>query len=191
MKFLFCSKGLTVLAEEQSVPGWSTEIANELIRMAAASGRPLNQLQLQELVYIAHGWCLALTGQPLTGDRPEALEHGPEYRRLAQAFERSGTDPVTREIEIVKPDQIQSETESILQDARVLSRQEIAILERTYAEYASLEVSRLATITRAEGTPWHTVFAEGAGKRRDIAHGMIRAQFAEIAGKLDRKAEPD
>jgi uncharacterized phage-associated protein len=173
------------------VPGWSTEIANELIRMAAASGRPLNQLQLQELVYIAHGWCLALTGEPLTGDRPEALEHGPEYRRLAKALQRSGVDPVTKEIAPARSDQIQSESEAILPHARVLSGQELAILERTYAEYASLETSQLAALTRAEGTPWHNVFSEAAGKWRDITHGMIRAQFAEIAGKLDRQVEPD
>lgn len=55
-----------------TVPGWSREIANRFIRLAATEGRCFDQMQLQDLVYIAHGWCLALTGEPLTGDRPEA-----------------------------------------------------------------------------------------------------------------------
>jgi uncharacterized phage-associated protein len=82
------------------VPAWSTEIANELIRMASADGKAFDQMHLQELVYIAHGWCLVITGAPLTGDRPEALEHGPEYRRLAKALAKWGLEPVTTEIEV-------------------------------------------------------------------------------------------
>lgn len=36
------------------MPAWSSEIANDFIRLAAKNGRPLNQMQLQELIYIAH-----------------------------------------------------------------------------------------------------------------------------------------
>src|SRR4051794_743511 len=81
-----------------SVPGWSPEIANEFIRLAAADGRAFDQLQLQGLVYVAHGWCLAFHDQPLTGDRPEAWEFGPMYRRLADALAPYGREPVSREI---------------------------------------------------------------------------------------------
>lgn len=80
------------------MPGWSPEIANEFIRLSVGDRAHLNQLQLQELVYIAHGWRLALSGAPLTGDRPEASETGPMYRRLASALADYGLDPVLREI---------------------------------------------------------------------------------------------
>lgn len=33
------------------MPAWSPEIANEFIRLAAAQGQPLDQMQLQKLVY--------------------------------------------------------------------------------------------------------------------------------------------
>ena len=51
---------------------WSPEIANDFIRLAATDGRAFDQIQLQKLVYIAHGLCLARYGKPLTYDRPEA-----------------------------------------------------------------------------------------------------------------------
>jgi uncharacterized phage-associated protein len=56
--------------------------------MAVGDRRKFDQMQLQELVYIAHGWCLAISGEPLTGERPEAMPYGPEYRRLANALAR-------------------------------------------------------------------------------------------------------
>ena len=80
------------------MPAWSTDIADEFLRLAAANGERLNQLQLQDLVYIAHGWRLALSGEPLTGDRPEASETGPIYRRLANVFAGYGMDPLPSEI---------------------------------------------------------------------------------------------
>ncbi len=45
----------------------STEIANEFLKMNGAMGR-LTQMHLQKLVYIAHGWKLALVGEPLADD---------------------------------------------------------------------------------------------------------------------------
>jgi uncharacterized phage-associated protein len=167
------------------MPAWSPKIANELIRLASLDGKAFDQMQLQELVYIAHGWCLAITGQPLTGDRPEALEHGPEYRRLAKALAPFGVDPVTSEIMIADEARTVSRTDATVGGAIGLSPVEREILARTYADYGGLQTSRLATLTRAEGTPWAQVFAGGAGKFRDIPHQLIRAQFVELAAKLD------
>ena len=73
------------------MPGWSPDIANEFIRRGLREGRAFDQMQLQKLVYIAHGWCLAFSGEPLTGDRPEAWDFGPVYRRLANALQSQGT----------------------------------------------------------------------------------------------------
>jgi uncharacterized phage-associated protein len=93
--FFFC---LLRRGRRTDVPGWSPEIANEFIRRGLQEGRAFNQMELQKLVYIAHGWCLAFSGQPLTGDRPEAWDFGPVYRRLADALCTFGTDAVAREI---------------------------------------------------------------------------------------------
>ena len=166
------------------MPAWSPEIANEFIRLASAEGKAFDQMKLQELVYIAHGWCLAITGEPLTGDRPEALEHGPEYRRLADALAKCGLDPVVSEILVSNRFSEGSKTDATILAAPELSPGEREILARVYADYGALRISQLATLTRSEGTPWHRVFASGDGNWRDISHEMIRVQFADIAAKL-------
>jgi uncharacterized phage-associated protein len=166
------------------MPAWSPQIANELIRLALADGIAFDQMKLQELVYIAHGWCLAITGEPLTGDRPEAFEHGPEYRRLADALVRWGVDPVTSEISLAKVTANYSKSDATLPKGAELDGHEQAILEKVYADYGGLPTSQLATVTRGTGTPWDQVFANGAGRQRDIPHALIKAQFAKIASEL-------
>jgi uncharacterized phage-associated protein len=159
-------------------------IANELIKLASADGKAFDQMHLQELVYVAHGWCLAITGEPLTGDRPEALEHGPEYRRIAEALVPCGIEPVASQIAVEDHQLDRTKTDATACAGCELYPSEREILGRIYAEYGCLRTSQLALITRAEGTPWEQIFAGGTGKGRDIPHELIRAQFAEIAAKL-------
>ena len=167
------------------MPAWSTEIAAELIRMASADGKAFDQMHVQELVYIAHGWCLALTGQPLTGDRPEALEHGPEYRRLADALCRSGVDPLDSENAWMLAENA-TKTDATHMSESALNAEENSILARTYVDYGGLPTTKLATLTRADDTPWARVHAGGAGSRHDISHALIREQFITIAAKRSR-----
>jgi uncharacterized phage-associated protein len=150
--------------------------------MGAADGYAFTQMHLQELVYIAHGWCLALTGQPLTGDRPEALEHGPEYRRLADALIKWGTRPVTTQIEIPHLTLIGSKLDSVAVDHN-FDANERAVMAQVYSECRDRRTSELAVLTRADDAPWATVYAGGTGKGRDVSHKLIRKQFAEIAAK--------
>jgi len=160
------------------MPAWSTEVANEFIALARQDGRALDQLQLQKLVYIAHGWCLAATGQPLTGDRPEAWEHGPIYRRLAEALADRGLDPVDH---IAGP-------VAVSDKASVLEPIEVAFITRTFKEYGSFPAPQLSSLTRRGNAPWKTVYDCGAGRFRDISHILVRDQFVELASSSSSSA---
>ena len=172
------------------MPAWSTEIANEFIWLASKEGKAFNQMQLQELVYIAHGWCLAISGQPLTGDRPEALDHGPEYRRLADALAHSGVDPLTRLVDSRAAVGKGTKTDATQCGGAELSKFEQEILERIHSIYGNLDIRKLATVTRAAGTPWYAVYNDGAGKYREIPHNLIKAQFADVAARLINRSRP-
>jgi uncharacterized phage-associated protein len=173
---------------EEPVPAWSPEIANEFIRLAAEDRRAFDQLQLQALVYIAHGWRLALTGEPLTGDRPEAWDTGPTYRRLAGTLADYGQEPITGEIftEDAFAEADQRSAKGLTRSD--LDHSETDLIREIYQNYGAFEAWQLSALTRKGDTPWMQVFAGGTGKYRDIPHNLVKAQFVEL---LRQSAEWD
>lgn len=171
------------------MPCWSPEIANNFIKMAADDGRSFDQLQLQALVYIAHGWCLASAGQPLTGDRPEAWQHGPTYRRIADALAVYGQAPVTREIyksEVSKHVAFGSDDGPARSE---LDQVEAALVREIYDNYGEFESWQLSALTRGGAAPWRHVLRDGAGENRDIPHRLIRDQFVEFLRESEERHE--
>ena len=162
------------------MPAWSPEIANEFIRLAAADGQAFDQMQLQKLVYIAHGWALAMTGEPLTGDRPEAWDFGPMYRRLADALAGYGRHPVTRIIPsgAALSSEVRTENDRTWSELEPMECELIARIAKDYGVFSS---SQLSALTRGDDAPWASVFGAGEGRFRDIPHALIRDQFVRLA----------
>ena len=168
------------------MPAWSPEIANRFIVLASADGRALDQIQLQKLVYVAHGWCLAISGEPLTGDRPEAWEFGPVYRRLADALLACGLEPVTNQL---AEGAREESTTSDQKDAPDLDELELDVIARIYHDYGAFSGSQLSNLTRRGNAPWREIYADGRGKYREIPHRLIRAQFVQLANRRSDRAD--
>lgn len=161
---------------------WSAEIANEFIRRAATEDRALTQMQLQKLVYIAHGWNLAITGEPLTHDDPQAWDYGPVYRDLWQALRDFGRAPVSREImnEEYMPGSFDSDNLNSPAKAR-LSQAETDVIDRVFDKYSRFHAFQLSALTHQDGTPWTQVYDGGSGKYDSIDAELIRNHFVGIA----------
>lgn len=144
------------------MPGWSDEIASLLMRCASKRQIALDQLQLQALVYIAHGWRLATSREPLTGDRPIIGQFGPEYERIARALRGYGL----KQLEV---DDLTAEYGS------ELDQEEVDLITSVLDTHGSLHASQLATITRDEQSPWCQRHETALG--REIGHNEIRRQF--------------
>lgn len=170
------------------MPGWSPEIANEFIRLGARKGHLLNQVQLQGLIYVAHGRALALFDQPLTGDRPEAWDFGPVYRRLADALRSFGLDIVDREILTCEVYRQWAGPEAQMPASAELDQDELELIAAVYRDFAALGESRLFHCTSASGSPWAAVFANGEGQFREITHNLVKAQFLQLTSEGRRSS---
>ena len=69
-------------------------VASEFIVLARNAGESLTPMQLLKLVYIAHGWMLALHHRPLIKDDVQAWQYGPVIPSLYNAIRKFRANPV-------------------------------------------------------------------------------------------------
>ena len=159
----------------------SLEIANEFLLRAQREERSLTQMHLQKLVYLAHGWCLAVTGKPLIEDPFEAWAYGPVIRRLYSALRRYGSGGVERLIR--RDDDLlyaHGEHEGSEELADVAPTDQ-AVIDRVWEQYKDFEAFQLSALTHSQNSPWERTYASGVGKSRVISDTAIWDHFTEMA----------
>jgi len=142
-------------------------VANEFIRIAREAGRNLTNMQLQKLVYIAHGYSLAILHQPLLKQRAEAWRYGPVIPVLYNALRQYGAGYVTEPINLIASEKL-SETDRAL----------IAAVSNAYSKFSG---TQLATMTHRENTPWQEVYdPQATFNNNDIPNALIEAHYTTL-----------
>lgn len=67
-----------------TMPHSPSIIANAFLHASQARGIKLDHLKLQKLVFFAHAWSLALHGQSVVDERPQAWTFGPVFDSIYQ-----------------------------------------------------------------------------------------------------------
>ena len=120
----------------------------------------MTPMKLLKMVYIAHGWMLALYDRPLISEDVEAWKYGPVIPELYRALKKWGGDEVDE-----LPDEWRVE----------LDEDEQNILEHVYENYKGYSGVALSAMTHAKGTPWTTVGGGALG--RIIPNEVIRNYY--------------
>ena len=145
-------------------------IANSILKIAQDSGHPLTNMQLQKLVYFAHGWHLALTGEPLLEDAVKAWNFGPVIPPLYNSLKKFGNGLVTEPIK-----RKDLETGELLIPQEPESDFVKQLLQRVWQVYGRMTGAQMSYLTHQDGTPWDTVWKRE--KFSDIPHELIRDHF--------------
>ena len=77
-----------------------------ILRGRKPTGEPLTQLDLNKMAFYAHGWSLALRGEPLTTEPFIAYKDGPVLIQFRRRFSRFGAGEIKKTAVITKPSQI-------------------------------------------------------------------------------------
>ena len=157
---------LRVLLLECFVATSARAVANEFLRLAEEDGRALTPLQIIKLVYIAHGWMLALYQRPLITDRIEAWKYGPVIPQLYHDVKGYGAGSITGR----------------LQDtlSRPLDPQERDLIGQVYKIYGQKNGVQLSELTHRSGTPWHiTWHPDSFGDA--ISNDLIAEHYRRLA----------
>ena len=118
----------------------SLAVANAFLKIAEEEGKELTNMQLQKLVYIAHGYALALLDRPLYWDTTRAWQWGPVIPNLYDPLRKYGRRIVTEPLE----------TDDKLDD----DGEEMNIIKGVWKEYGYLSGGKLSAITHRDNTPW-------------------------------------
>lgn len=168
-------------------------VANYLLSLSSAEGIDLTPMKLQKLVYIAHGWHLALRGDPLVTDEyAEAWDYGPVFPSVYYEFRRFGRNPVDGPAaDVVLFDD--GSTEFItptIEDAEPLTRE---VVDRVWQVYKEFDGLQLSDMTHATGTPWYETRLRAKGFRNTaIPNDLIEDHYSELARRnREQKAAED
>lgn len=142
-------------------------VANEILKSARQRGLKITIMKLIKLVYIAHGWTLAILNRPLTDTPPEAWQHGPVYRDIYNAFRGSGWSEITDT----------AKAPSGVEYRANLAEDERQVLEQVLEAYGQFHAFELSSRTHQPGTPWSATYRGGEGKYCDIPNGLIKKHF--------------
>lgn len=121
------------------------QVASRFIILGMRAGVPLTHMQLQKLTYIAHGFHLAIKGQPLLNVPVSAWRYGPVIPSLYDAFKNYGRYGIT-----MPPTGCADSFDS---DARM-------IIDGVYGAYGSNDGRTLSELTHRVGTPWSNTYDE-------------------------------
>lgn len=165
-----------------SAPYPTATIANWFLDKADDAGKPLDPMKLQKLIYFAHGWYLALTGDPLINEHPEAWEYGPVIPSIYHQFKKYGRNAIT-EPAWCWDRPWKSNIEDMLQAKPIIPRLEgdedvHQLLEKIWSVYGSQSAVALSNLSHVANGAWDQAFRAAGGKRSvDISDDLIRTEF--------------
>lgn len=150
------------------------QIAWKILDLAKKHKLSITHMQLQKLVYIAHGYCLAALGRPLISEQVTAWKYGPVIPTIYQEFKRFGGS-------VIAP--------SIHHCYQLLNADEEQLLDSVVQAYGALSGVQLSELTHRPGSPWFKVW-NSDGHNRDnavIPNFVIKEQYERLlCGQDDR-----
>ena len=156
----------------------SAAIANCFLQIAWEEDKGISPLKLQKLVYIAHGWYLGLTEEPLCLEYAEAWRWGPVFSDLYHEVKEWGSGPV-EELARVWSDEMEKR---VVPDP--VDDYAERVIRWVWERYSAFSGLKLSAITHETGTPWHQTWTENRYLNANIPDGRIRDHFRDLLERL-------
>lgn len=125
-------------------------VANALLDIARQEGATdVTPMKLQKLVYYAHGWNLAVTGQPLIDEQIEAWQYGPVVDSIYHAAKGYGNTPIAQRLvnQMGYPAELSAADKSVV----------TPLLNWIWQQYGQFSGVYLSNLTHMPNTPWYQV----------------------------------
>jgi uncharacterized phage-associated protein len=125
-------------------------VANLLLDVLDEKGRQATHIDLQKLLYFAHGrFLLATGGQPLVSGYFEAWEYGPVHPAIYQAFKSARDRKI--DFRAVRTNLIAGVQSTIAPPDSPAVRRHIEVVA---SDYGQLSTGQLVKLSHASNAPW-------------------------------------
>lgn len=163
----------------------SRAVANAVLLKAREmyNGDKLTAMQLIKLVYLVHGWSLALRGNPIVGNRPQAWQFGPVYPHIYKQVKGKGKNPIT--------DVLRGPNGEVYYPHGI-SPQEELLIDHVLQSYGKKSAFALSSITHESDTPWDYT-QKNLGLYQEIPEDEMMSHFSELVKnrKIDKSRYQD
>ena len=166
-------------------------VANYFLSLAKKEGKALNPMQVQKLVYFAHGWYLAIFGQPLIKEDVQAWSWGPVIPSLYHAFKKFGNGPIEEPASesIFAGMKFQIKEPSIEDMPNAAERERTkTFLDRVWQVYSHFTGIQLSNLTHQDDSPWKIALDQSRNARGTVIPSeLIREYFSRQAEQNARE----
>ena len=145
---------------------------------------PLTVLKLIKLVYIAHGFALALLDRTFLNPRfdwVEAWKYGPVIPSVYHSFKHYGKTPVDNHSVIFDWDKTPDE-DNFLVEPELHDDELKRVCKFVWRRYKDLSDMEIVDLLHGAGTPWATVYSEGSN--RIIFDELTRLYYKGLVRKI-------
>lgn len=146
------------------------EVAWQTLKEARKLGIHLSNQRLQKIVYISHGYFLALYNKPLVYDNVEAFKYGPCFPKIYQLF----SEYVDKEIPV---------SDSIETDLRFDTNANY-VINSVLKLYGNLDCNKLVALTTGELSPSKKYFKEQDQFSTIIENDVIKNHYRKIISDI-------
>ncbi len=149
-------------------------VANFFIKKSFDTGEPVTNMKLVKLVYIAHGWYLGLSGQPLLTEPVEAWKYGPVVPSIYYSFKDYGGETIKQMVTAGNANESALVT---LSDPDL-----VPFLEKIWEVYGQFSGVDLSAMTHQDNTPWKQVW-DTQGKHSNnviIPNDLIKEYYQKL-----------
>lgn len=148
-------------------------VANNFLQWDFTNGvASTTPMKMQKLVYLAHGWNLAINDCPLVDENFEAWPYGPVEEDLYHMFKQYRNNPITD----YAKSWVGDVEKAFVVPASATYFYEI--FDRVISKYAHFTALQLSALTHQDGTPWSITRANGWS---EIPNDLIRDHFRGLA----------
>lgn len=143
--------------------------------LAKQSG--ITQMQLQKILYYAHGWHLGLRGEPLLDEMVEAWRYGPVVPSIYHEFKDLGARKIKR---LATDFNFRTYDFDLVPEVNPKDQFVSQVLARIWEVYKNYSAADLSRMTHASNSPWSITRRKHPGlKGVDIPNELIQEHFQD------------